>query len=367
LVALSQPIAHFTEMTKSCATHKGQGRDLGRGAALAVQGGGAHGAFTWGVLDRLLEEGLQIDAICGVSLAALIGVALAQGLVRGGPGGARAAMRELWHRFAQAHAMSQLQSAPRERSLWGWDMSNSLIWRGLEATMRMFSPAQLNPFGHQPLRALLTDLVDPALLADPAAPRLIVSATDVEAGEAALFENTVNTEITVDVLLASCCLPFVFPAVEIGGRAYWDGGYSDNPPLKPLLAMLLAQAAPRDLLLVRAQPAQRPGVPRTPRGISNRLNEIACHNVLAAELAALPAGIVLTRYDADAALFDLPISFKFNGEEEFLSLLFTAGRAAAAIQGVPRSAAGRPYPKAASPRMAAPQAAPPRVGRMVVQ
>jgi NTE family protein len=364
LVALSQPIAHFTEMTKSCATHKGQGRDLGRGAALALQGGGAHGAFTWGVLDRLLEEGLQIDAICGVSSGALIGVALAQGLVRGGAGGARAAMRELWHRFAQAHAMSPLQSAPPERWLWGWDMSNSPIWRGLEATMRMFNPAQLNPFGHQPLRALLTDLVDLALLADPAAPRLIVSATDVETAEAVLFENT---EITVDVLLASCCLPFVFPAVEIGGRAYWDGGYSGNPPLKPLLAMLLAQAAPRDLLLVPAQPAQRPGVPRTPLEITNRLNEIACRNVLAAELTALPAGIALTMYDADAALLDLPISSKFNGEEKFLSLLFTAGRAAAAIEGVPRSAAGRPYPKAASPRMAAPQAAPPRAGRMVVQ
>ncbi len=216
-------------MTKSCATHQGPGRDPGRGAALALQGGGAHGAFTWGVLDRLLEKGLEVHAICGVSSGALIGVMLAQGLVLDGRDGARAAMRTLWQRFARAHAMSPLQSAPLERWLWGWDLSNSVVWRGLEATMRLFSPAQLNaalwPFGHHPLRALLNDLIEPELLADPSAPRLFVSATDVETGEAVLFENAA---ITVDVLLASSCLPFVFPAVEIGGRAYWDGGYSGN-------------------------------------------------------------------------------------------------------------------------------------------
>jgi NTE family protein len=348
------------EMTKSCATHQGQGRDPGRGAALALQGGGAHGAFTWGVLDRLLEEGLEVHAICGVSSGALIGVMLAQGLVLDGRDGARAAMRTLWQRFARAHAMSPLQSAPLERWLWGWDLSNSVVWRGLEATMRLFSPAQLNdafwPFGQHPLRALLDDLIEPELLADPAAPRLFVSATDVETGEAVLFENA---DITVDVLLASSCLPFVFPAVEIGGRAYWDGGYSGNPPLRPLLAALASQAPPRELLLVRAQPARRPGVPRTPLEITNRLNEIACHNVLQAELDALPDDVMLTTYDADDALLDLPISSKFNGEEEFLALLFNAGRAAAAMHGLPQglpqgrrgSAAGRSRPPATSPKI----------------
>jgi NTE family protein len=333
-------------MTKTCATQRGPGRESGRhstgkparnlrrGAALALQGGGAHGAFTWGVLDRLLEEGLRVDTVCGVSSGALIATMVAQGLVRGGPEGARDAMRALWHRFAQAHAMSPLQNAPIERWLWGWDMSNSLIWRGLEATMRMFSPAQLNPFGHHPLRALLDDLVEPALLTDPAAPRLIVSATDVETGAATLFENA---DITVDVLLASSCLPFVFPAVEIDGRAYWDGGYSGNPPLAPLLA----PDPPSDLLLVRAQPAHRPGVPQTPLEITNRLNEIACANVLATELEALPEGVALTSYDADDALLDLPISSKFNGESAFLSSLFNAGRAVAAIQGLPLSARSR--------------------------
>lgn len=322
-------------MTKSCATQLARGRGQGLGVALALQGGGAHGAFTWGVLDRLLEEGLRFDAVCGVSSGALIGAMLVQGLVRDGPDGARAEMAELWRRVAQAHAMSPLQSAPLERWLWGWDTSNSLVWRSLEMTMRLFSPAQLNPFGHHPLRGLLNDLLDPALLADPTAPRLIVAATDVETGEAKLFENA---DITVDVLLASSCLPFVFPAVEIDGRGYWDGGYTGNPPLTPLLHPPAPHRAAEDLLLVRAQPARRTGVPTTPLEIMNRLNEIACHNVLAAELAALPHSVTLTSYDADDALLDLPISSKFNGEEAFLSLLFKAGRTAAAIQGLPRRA-----------------------------
>lgn len=293
--------------------------------ALALQGGGAHGAFTWGVLDRLLEDGLRPDRVCGVSSGAIIGTLMVQGLVRGGPEGARAEMRRLWRRVAQAHRLSLLQNGPLERWLWGWDLSNSLAWRGLEMAMRLFAPAQLNPFGHNPLRPLLTGLLEPELLTDKSAPRLTVAATDVTTGQAELFDNAA---ISVDVLLASACLPFAFPAVEIDGRAYWDGGYAGNPPLGPLLRPDLPDA----LILVRAQPARRPGVPSTPMEITNRLNEIACQNVLAAELAALPPEVRVTSYDADEALLDLPISSKFNGEAEFLSELFQAGRAAAEAQ-----------------------------------
>jgi len=334
-VALTALIAQFSGMTKSCATQRVEHRGRPQGVALALQGGGAHGAFTWGVLDRLLEEGLRMDSICGVSSGALIGAMLVQGWVRNGADGARAEMAELWRRVARAHALSPLQSAPLERWLWGWDTSNSLVWRGLEMTMRLFSPAQVNPFGHHPLRPLLADLLDPALLTDPAAPRLIVAATNVETGEAVLFGNA---DITVEVLLASSCLPFVFPAIEIDGCGYWDGGYAGNPPLGPLLSPV----PPRELLLVRAQPARRTGVPQTPLEIMNRLNEIACHNVLAAELAALPPEVDLISYDADDALLDLPIASKFNGEEEFLSLLFKAGRTAAALRGLPPAFASHP-------------------------
>jgi NTE family protein len=295
------------------------------GVALALQGGGAHGAFTWGVLDKLLQDGLHVRTVCGVSSGAILGCMLVQGLVRGGNAGARAEMRRLWHRVAQAHRLSPLRNAPLERWLWGWDMSNSLVWQGLEMAMRMFSPAQLNPFGHNPLRPLLADLLQPALLTHPGAPRLTVAATDVETGQATLFDNAA---ITVDVLLASACLPFVFPAVQIDGRAYWDGGYAGNPPLAPLLK----PTPPAELVLIRAQPARRPGTPATPMEITNRLNEIACHNVLAAELAGLPSSIRVTTFDADDALLDLPISSKFNGEPEFLSELFEAGRAAVGTQ-----------------------------------
>jgi NTE family protein len=294
------------------------------GVALALQGGGAHGAFTWGVLDRLLEDGLTPDAICGVSSGAIIGAMLAQGMARGEHDGARAEMRKFWRAMSQAHAVSPLQSGPLERWLWGWDMSNSVLWQGLEMTMRLFSPAQLNPFGHNPLWYLLHDLVDCRLLCDPAAPRLFVSATDVESGRAAIFDNAA---IDADVLCASACLPFVFPAVRIGERSYWDGGYAGNPPLGPLLKPV----APKHLILIRAQPHVRSGVPATPTEITNRLNEIACQNVLEAELAALPEGVTLTSYDADSALAHLPISSKFNGEEAFLTTLFEAGRSAVGI------------------------------------
>lgn len=297
------------------------------GVALALQGGGAHGAFTWGVLDQLLEDGLRVDAVCGVSSGAILGTLLVQGLVRDGNAGARRELRRLWTRVAQAHRLSPLQNGPLERWLWGWDLSNSLFWRGWEMTMRMFSPAQLNPFGHNPLRPLLADLLEPALLTEPAAARLTVAVTDVETGEALLYDNS---SVTTEVLVASACLPFVFPAVQVGDRACWDGGYAGNPPLGPLLK----PSPPAELILVRAQPARRPGVPTTPLEIMNRLNEIACHNVLTAELAALPPSVHLTSVDADDALLDLPISSKFNGEAAFLSELFEAGRRAAAASGI---------------------------------
>jgi NTE family protein len=248
------------------------------------------------VVDRLLEDGQRIDSICGVSSGAMIGVMVTQGLVRGGPAARRPHVPILWQRVASAHALSPLQAAPMERWLFGgWDLSNSMLWQGVEMAMRMFSPAQMNPFAHTPMQLLLNDLIDPHLLSDPRAPRLTVAATDVETGEAAFFGNA---EIDVDVLCASACLPFVFPAVTIKGRAYWDGGYAGNPPLAPLLQ----PDPPGELILVRAQAARRPGVPTTPTEITNRLNEIACQNVLTVELATLPASVTLRVYEADEAL-----------------------------------------------------------------
>ncbi|MDE2200024.1 MAG: patatin-like phospholipase family protein [Rhodospirillales bacterium] len=290
--------------------------------ALALQGGGVHGAYAWGVLDRLLEDGLAPTRVCGVSSGALLAAMLVQGLVKGGAAGARREMRRLWDRIAQAHALNPLQNGPLERWLWGWDLSNSFLWQGMEAAMRLFSPAQLNPFGHNPLRPVISDLLDRDALRHPSAITLTIAATDVETSGSRQWGNAA---VTVDTLLASCCLPMVFQAVEIDGRAYWDGGYSGNPPLAPLLRPTL----PRELVLIRAQPAHRPGAPHSPAEVLNRLNEIACHGVLEAELANLPASIRLTSYDADRVLGDLPLSSKFNADTAFLTHLFEAGRTAA--------------------------------------
>ena len=288
---------------------------------LALQGGSSHGAFTWGALDRFLETGAKFDAVCGVSAGAFLAVAMVQGLAENGIPGARAAMRRLWDSIGAAGAMSLVQRSPLERFFFGSDLSSNVMWAGLETTMRLFSPHQLNPLGHNPLRPLLEDMLRPELLRKPEAPRLYVGVTDVETGAPVMFSGA---EITVDVLLASACLPLIFPAVEIGGRAYWDGAYSGNPPLWPLL-----NPPPRDLVLIRGQPERRRGVPRTPAEIMNRLNEIACHTVLETELSALPPGLRLIAVDADPALADLPISSKFNTDGPFLMQLFQAGRVAA--------------------------------------
>lgn len=291
------------------------------GSVLALQGGAAHGAFAWGAVDRLLEAGKRFDSICGVSAGAMLGTALVQGLAENGAAGGRAAMRRLWDSVSAVGAMSPVQRSPLERWLYGSDLSSNMVWAGLETTMRLFSPHQLNPLGHNPLRPLLEDMLRPDLLCHRDAPRLFVGVTDVETGAPVIFTGA---DITVDVLLASSCLPLVFPAVEIKGRAYWDGGYSGNPPLRPLLTPL-----PRELILVRGQPERRPGVPRTPAEIMNRLNEIACHTVLETELGALPPTLRVLAIDADPALADLPISSKFNTDAHFLMELFEEGRLAA--------------------------------------
>jgi NTE family protein len=308
-------------MTPSAPSARREATPEPTGAVLALQGGSAHGAFTWGALDRCLEAGLRFDSVCGVSAGAILAVAMVQGLVENGTEGARAAMRRLWDGISAAGAMSLVQRSPLERFLYGADLSGNVLWAGLETTMRLFSPHQLNPLGHNPLRPLLEEMLRPDLLQSPEAPRLFVGVTDVETGAPVMFSGA---EITVDVLLASACMPLIFPAVEIGGRAYWDGGYSGNPPLWPLLTPL-----PRDLMLIRGQPERRRGVPRTPAEIMNRLNEIACHTVLETELSALPPGIRLVSVDADPALADLPISSKFNTDAPFLMELFEAGRLAA--------------------------------------
>lgn len=292
---------------------------------LAIQGGGAHGAFAWGALDRLIEHGLTFGAVTGVSSGAMIAAMAVQGFVHEGPAGARAAMRRLWEAVAAAHIFGAVNSSMDW--LWGWDkgleFGNEIAWAGLTNVLRMFNPGQLNPFGQNPLQPLLENLLDVDAIRDPSAPRLYIGATDVESGKTRIFDNA---EIGVDVLLASSCIPIMFPAVTIGGRHYWDGGYSSNPALFPVL-----RHRPDHLVLIRAQPRARKGVPASTADIVHRLHEIAFQAPLDAELAALPSWVRLQDVSADAALAAHPLISKMNTDREFLNKLFNAGRQAAGI------------------------------------
>jgi len=292
---------------------------------LALQGGGAHGAFTWGALDRLLEDGMGFAAITGVSSGAMIAAMAVQGYVHDGSRGARAAVNQLWQRVAEAHIFSPVNSALDW--MWGWDkgmeFGQEMAWAGITNALRMFNPGQLNPFGQNPLAPLLEDLLDLDAIRDPAAPRLFAAATDVESGAARIFTNQ---EISVDVLLASACIPMMFPAVRIGGRHYWDGGYSCNPALTPVLT-----PRPERLVLIRAQPRARKGVPNTTADIVHRLHEIAFQAPLDAEIAMLPPEVELVDINADIALASHPLTSKMNTERNFLDNLFAAGRTAAAL------------------------------------
>jgi NTE family protein len=290
---------------------------------LALQGGGAHGAFTWGALDRLLESGLQFSAITGVSSGAMIAAMAVQGQLHGGAKGARAAVTLLWERVAAAHIFSTGMPATPLDWMWGKGMEfgNELAMTGFTNALRMFSPGQLNPLGQNPLAPVLKELIDVDALRDPAAAKLYVAATDVESGEAKIFTNQ---EIRVRHLLASGCIPMLFPAVEIGGRHYWDGGYSCNPPLAPVLS-----PKPDQLILIRAQPRRRQGVPSSTADIVHRLHEIAFQAPLEAELSLLPRHTKLLDICADEALGRHPLSSKTNTEKGFLDDLFAAGRTAA--------------------------------------
>jgi NTE family protein len=292
---------------------------------LAIQGGGAHGAFAWGALDRLIEDGLTFSAATGVSSGAMIAAMAVQGFVHNGPAGARAEMGKLWERVAAAHIFGPVNSTLDW--MWGWDkgmeLGSELAWQGLTNALRLFSPNQLNPFGQNPLQPLLEDMLDLDAIRDPSAPKLYVAATDVESGRAKIFDNAA---MSVDVLLASSCIPMMFPAVNIDGRHYWDGGYSCNPALSPVLS-----PKPETLVLIRAQPRTRKGVPATTADIVHRLHEIAFQAPLDAELTTLPKTVRLQDICADAALAAHPLISKMNTEREFLNRLFKAGREAAAV------------------------------------
>jgi NTE family protein len=246
---------------------------------LALQGGGSHGAFTWGVLDRLLEESsLQFDGISGTSAGAMNAAVMASGLMQGGPDGAREALEGFWKRVSDAARMSPLRRGPIEILTGNWTLDYSPVFAAVEFAAQVFSPYDTSLAGANPLSKILAESVDFAHLVESPV-KVFVTATNVHTGQGRIFRNA---ELTPEVLLASACLPTMFQAVEIDGVPYWDGGYAGNPSMSPLVR----ECSASDTILVQINPIVRPGTPRTAREIQNRLNEISFNATLLKELKA---------------------------------------------------------------------------------
>lgn len=308
---------------------------------LALQGGGAHGAFTWGVLDRILEdERIDIAGISGTSAGALNGAALKAGLVLGGREGARENLAWLW---GQVGAIGDMRMADWMSALWpapgaiSQAIEYSLPFSLADAATRVFSPYAYGPFYRNPLERIVTGFRYDKVCADEG-PALFVCATNVRTGKVRIFEGD---DITSDAIMASACLPTLFQAVEIDGAPYWDGGYTGNPALFPLFVPEL----PQDIVVVNINPLERDELPTDPRAILNRINEISFNSSLLRELRAIhfvqrmieEGGVkegtmkkVLIHMIADDALMtELGVASKMVPTPGTLSALFEAGRVAA--------------------------------------
>ncbi len=304
---------------------------------LALQGGGSHGAFTWGVLDRLLEEEwLEVEAASGTSAGAMNAAVLAHGLLAGGREGAREALARFWRKVSESAAFSPLKRSPIDVMLGRWTLDNSPAYLAMDIATRLFSPYDLDLGLPNPLAPVLAEVIDFERL--PQSPvKLFITATNVHTGRPRVFRNA---DLSPAALMASACLPFMFQAVEIDGQAYWDGGYSGNPTMTPLIDECVSD----DTIIVGINPVQRPGVPRTARDILNRLNEVAFNAVLLKELQMM----ALLRSVSDPGnektahwarmrvhlvqsdlLATLGASSKLNAEWEFLTMLRDEGRRAA--------------------------------------
>jgi NTE family protein len=301
---------------------------------LALQGGGAHGAFTWGVLDRLLEdERIGIDGISAASAGAMNATVFASGIATGGREGAKKALAEFWRRISHAALTSPLWPTLLEHLLGNHSIAQSAGFC-FELMTRLFSPHEFYPLNRNPLRQVLLDSIDFAALSTTTCPiKLYLAATNVRTGK--IFDNS---EIGVDAVLASACLPFLFQAVEIEGEAYWDGGYAGDPPIFPLID----NCSSCDVLIVQLSPMRREELPHSSMEILNRVNEISFNSSLLREMRAIrfvarliDDGIVVDgslrrmrihAIAADDVIAKLSIASKLDADWEFLTSLRDIGR-----------------------------------------
>ncbi|MBH0238034.1 patatin-like phospholipase family protein [Methylobrevis sp. L22] len=249
---------------------------------LALQGGGAHGAFTWGVLDRLLEDGrIGFEAISGTSAGAMNAVVLAAGLEAGGLDGARAALDRFWRSVSLEGRIAGPRTSLIESWFGAWRMPFDVPrFPFFDLLSRVASPYDLNPLNINPLRDLVAEQVDFDKVRSCRKLKLFISATNVATGKIKVFTNA---ELTPEAVMASACLPFLFQAVEVDGEHYWDGGYMGNPALFPFFGMTKTP----DILLVQINPIERREVPREAQGIVERVNEITFNASLLRELRAI--------------------------------------------------------------------------------
>jgi NTE family protein len=310
---------------------------------LALQGGGSHGAFTWGVLDALIEDGrLEFEAMSGTSAGAINAAIMLQGWSQGGPAGAREALRHFWEGLGTFWVASPIQRTPLDRLQGNWNLDDSPAALWADLIQRTLSPWQRNPLKFDPLRYLLRRHFDEKAVRACREIKAFIAATNVRTGKVRIFTRE---ELSIDALLASACLPNVHDAVVIDGVPYWDGGYRGNPPIWPFIY----NSDSRDVVLVEVDPPVREGIPRSNAEVADRLNEITFGGALMAEMRAIAFVQELVTSDAvtgdfsrlkkmlvhsiadPASLAPLGAVSKFNVEPEFLAYLFDLGRKAATL------------------------------------
>ncbi|MEZ5668948.1 MAG: patatin-like phospholipase family protein [Alphaproteobacteria bacterium] len=303
---------------------------------LALQGGGAHGAFAWGVLDRLLdEERVAFEGVSATSAGAMNAAVLAYGLAEGGREGAQRALAAFWRRVAHAGIMSPLQPTWIDRLTHNHAMDTSPAFILFDMMTRLLSPYQFNPMNLNPLRDVLDQSVDFAVVRAKSPIKLFLSATNVRSGKIRVFKDQ---EVTADAVMASACLPFLFRAVEIDGEAYWDGGYMGNPAIYPLIYNCQSP----DVVLVHINPIERDDVPTTAAAILNRINEISFNSSLIREMRAIAfvtrlidegkvsdgdmRRVLVHSIEARDFMSGLSVASKLNADWEFLTHLRDIGR-----------------------------------------
>ncbi|MEM9147313.1 MAG: patatin-like phospholipase family protein [Pseudomonadota bacterium] len=338
LSGVSLPVDRGVDCCMNVKPKYGAGRRTAKhkGVNLALQGGGAHGAFTWGVLDRLFEDDrVWIDAISGTSAGAMNAVVAAHGMHENGAEGARQRLEEFWKKVSETARLSPMQRTPWARATGDWSLDHSPGYQMMAIMQRVASPYDVNPFRVDPLRDIVDNLVDFERVRCCEDMGVFISATNVETGRVKVFPRD---QITLDVTMASACLPYLYQAVEIDGVPYWDGGYMGNPPLFPFFH----SSPSNDIVIVQINPVLREGTPRGAAEIQNRINEITFNSSMLHELRAID----FVRRLIDAGHLDgetyrrmnvhiihsrkrmrhLDASSKLNAEWAFLTHLFEIGR-----------------------------------------